>query len=29
MNQEAIAKASEIINARRDYIGDGMEGYVS
>jgi general stress protein 26 len=29
MNQEAITKASEIINARRDYIGDGMEGYVT
>ena len=29
MNQEAIAKAGEIINARTDYIGDGMNGYAT
>ena len=26
MNQEAIKKASEIINSKKDYIGNGMEG---
>jgi general stress protein 26 len=29
MNQEAITKASEIINARTDFIGNGMEGYAT
>jgi general stress protein 26 len=29
MNQDAIAKAGEIINARTDYIGDGMNGYAT
>ena len=28
MNQEIIARASEVINSRTDYIGGGMEGYV-
>jgi general stress protein 26 len=27
MNQEIIRRAGGIINARTDYIGDGMEGY--
>jgi general stress protein 26 len=29
MNQEAIAKAGEIINAKTDYVGGGMEGYAT
>jgi PhnB protein len=29
MNQEAIAKAGEIIGARANYIGNGMEGYAT
>ena len=29
MNEEAIAKAGEIINARTDFIGGGMEGYAT
>jgi general stress protein 26 len=29
MNQKAIAKASEIINTKSGFIGDGMDGYVS
>ena len=29
MNQETIAKAGEIINAKTGYIGDGMEGYAT
>ena len=29
MNQETIAKAGEIINARTGYIGDGMKGYAT
>ena len=29
MSEKAIAKAQEIINARTDYIGDGMEGYAT
>jgi len=27
MNQEIIKRASEVINSRTDYIGDGMEGW--
>ena len=27
MNQEIIKRASEVINSRTDYIGDGMGGY--
>ena len=27
MNQEIIKRASEVINSKTDYIGDGMEGY--
>ena len=29
MNQEVIAKANEIVNAKSNFIGDGMDGYVS
>lgn len=28
MNHEIIARASEIINSKKDYVGRGMEGYV-
>ena len=27
MNEEIIRRASEVINSRTDYIGEGMEGY--
>jgi len=27
-NQEALKRANEVINSRKDYIGGGMEGYV-
>ncbi len=29
MNQKAIKKAHEIVNAKSDFVGGGMEGYVS
>jgi len=28
INQEIIQRASKVINSKKDYIGDGMEGYV-
>ena len=29
MNQKAVAKANEIVNAKSGFVGGGMEGYVS
>jgi general stress protein 26 len=28
MHEEILVRASEIINSKADYVGDGMEGYV-
>lgn len=29
MNSQAVLKATELINSKVDYIGDGMEGFVA